>query len=67
MPSQATMNEVLELLQRKDYLPSELLRALLERGRTESDVKEAVAQLLHAQELELTPTRYLHAVAAAAV
>ena len=66
MPSQEAMNAVLNLLQKQEYLPSELIKKLLGDGLSESDVKEAVAQLLHDQALELRPNRYLHAATATA-
>lgn len=59
------MSAVLDLLHDQAYLPSEVIEKLLDAGYGESDVKEAVAQLLHDQELELSPDRRLHILAAA--
>jgi hypothetical protein len=58
------MNAVLDLLRDQEYLPSEVIEKLL-GTYSESDVKEAVAQLLHDQELELTPDRHLHVLTVA--
>jgi hypothetical protein len=59
------MNAVLNSLQSHSYLPSELLEKLLRDGYKESEIKEAVAQLLHDQEVELSPERRLHILIAA--
>lgn len=66
MPNQATVTVILDMLREKQYQPSELLRELLKKGYYESDVKEAVAQLLHDQQIELSSSRQLSAVAVAA-
>lgn len=64
MPSPTAVNAVLNLLQDRAYLPSEVIEKLL-GTYGESDVKEAVAQLLHDQELELSPDLRLHILAVA--
>jgi hypothetical protein len=66
MPSQTAITAVLDLLRGNSYLPSELIEKLLSEGCGESEVKEAIAQLLHDHELELTPDRHLRVVAVAA-
>jgi hypothetical protein len=66
MPSQIAINAVLKLLQGNSYFPSQLIEKLLSEGCGESEVKEAIAQLLHDHQLELTPDRHLRVVAAAA-
>jgi hypothetical protein len=67
MPSQTALNAVLNSLQGNSFLPSQLIERLLSDGNlSESDLKEAIAQLLHDDKLELTPDRHLHVVAATA-
>ena len=60
------MNAVLNLLQNGEYRPSDLVKLLLDQGFEESDVKESVAELLHDQQVQLSPSRYLHVAVVAA-
>jgi len=65
MPSKVVVEAVLNALQEKALLPSDLIKYLVGKGVSESDVKEAVAQLLHDQDLELSTDRLLHVNAVA--
>jgi hypothetical protein len=62
MPNKTAIDAVLNLLHENSYLPSEVLDKLLAEGLLESDIKEAVAHLLHDQQLELSSELRLHAV-----
>lgn len=62
MPSKPAIDAVLNLLHENSYLPSEVLNKLLEKGFFESDIKEALAHLLHDQQLELSTESRLHTV-----
>jgi hypothetical protein len=66
MPNQNTMMAVLNVLQNQSYLPSDLIRLMLEQGYGESDIKESVAQLLHDEQLTLASDRHIHLQAVAA-
>jgi hypothetical protein len=55
---------LLEKLQQKEYQPVELLQGLIKSGHGTSDLKLALAHLLHDGEVELTPNHTLRAHAA---
>ena len=59
MANQRAIEAILNLLEGRSYLPSELISALTAEGYVESDVREAVLQLLHDEVLELTTNRHL--------
>jgi hypothetical protein len=65
MPSKVVVEAVLNALHEQALLPSDLIKYLVGKGVSESDVKEAVAQLLHDQDLELSTDRLLHVNAVA--
>lgn len=51
---------------KKQYKVLDLLQIVGERGYSDSDIKEAIARLLHERQLELTSDRQLRSIAAAA-
>ena len=59
----ALEEKIEDLLLRKQYRVLELLQELGDQGIGDSQVKEALAHLLHDNRIELTPNRYLHSLA----
>ncbi|HEY4049951.1 MAG TPA: hypothetical protein VGM27_24065 [Acidobacteriaceae bacterium] len=58
---------LIKLLQgQTQYRALDLLRIMGDEGYSDSEIKQAIAQLLHEHRIELTPDRQLRSTAAAA-
>lgn len=65
-PAKTASQAVTELLSKQPYRPLDLLVELGKIGFHDSEVKQAIAQLLHEGSIELGADRYLRAVDQAA-
>lgn len=64
-PADTALIQLLDVGQ-KEYRVLDLLETMGATGYSDSDIKEAIAQLLHEHRIELTPDRQLRSAAVAA-
>ena len=58
---------VADELREKEFRPKELLYRLADKGYSDSDIKQALSEMLHEHRIELTPQRILKLSATQAV
>lgn len=64
--SPAGMALIKLLEDQSQYRALDLLRIMGDEGYSDSEIKQAIAQLLHEHRIELTPDRHLRSTTAAA-